>query len=62
MKTKEKWSIKKKRLENRYAVYHKTKGFVCYMDAMNIFVVRNKYPSDKGYTVHKRKGNKRRRK
>jgi len=44
-----------RKLEHKYAVRHKTRGFIGYVMAYNIAVVRCKYPEEKGYTVHRRK-------
>lgn len=44
-----------KKMEKTYAVRHKTKGFIGYVKAFNIAVVRRKYPADKGYSVFRRR-------
>jgi len=42
-------------LEQDYAVRHKTKGFMGYVKALNIAIVRRRFPESRGYTVSKRR-------
>ena len=50
-------SIKKqsKKHEKRYAVFHKTRGFVGFVKAYNIAVVRVKFPAEEGYSIYRRR-------
>lgn len=43
------------KLEHEYAVRHKTKGFLGYVKALNIAIVRRRFPESRGYTVSRRR-------
>ena len=43
------------RLEHEYMIRHKKRGFLGYVRAMNIHIVRKRFPEHKGYTVYKRR-------
>jgi len=43
------------KLEHKYAVRHKTRGFVGFVSAFNIAIVRHRFPESKGYSVYRKR-------
>jgi len=43
------------KLEHKYAVRHKTKGFIGFVFAFNIAIVRHRFPESKGYSVYRKR-------